>query len=387
VLNAEFLARLAGATDSLRKNDIAGATRTIQTALGLKPASIPSDPPPRRSDIGQRPRRKLSDVVRIMQRLEVDPTRKLNLLAGAASKRIAPDPLPPGASFTQHSFSCAAGTRRYKLYRPRANEERAAALLVMLHGCTQNPDDFAVGTRMNHLAHEHGVMVVYPEQTSKDNQLKCWNWFNPGDQQRDRGEPAIIAGLTSKLIAKHNIDPRRVYVAGLSAGGAMAAILAATYPEIFAAVGVHSGLPHEAAYDVPSAFEAMRTGHSTHADAKSTISARSQPSRIIIFHADDDHTVHPVNGFNLFRQACENGKLALAEKHQGETNARSYKVQIASAAHGSARAELWAINGGGHAWSGGDGRGTYADPDGPCASQEMLRFFLESRTGLDAGKI
>jgi poly(hydroxyalkanoate) depolymerase family esterase len=248
----------------------------------------------------------------------------------------------------------------------------------MLHGCTQTPDDFAIGTRMNQLAHKHGILVAYPEQISKANQLKCWNWFNPGDQQRGTGEPSIIAGLTRTIMAKHAIDPGRVYVAGLSSGGAMAAILGATYPEIFCGVGIHSGLPHRAAYDVPSAFEAMRTGHCNRVEEKPD--SRSNKTRTIIFHGDNDGTVHPANGVGLFQRACDSGNLSLSERRQGEANNRSYKVQTAADSDGRVMAELWAIGGGGHAWSGGDNRGTYADLSGPCASEEMLRFFLETTT-------
>src|SRR5881275_2760700 len=165
---------------------------------------------------------------------------------------------PTGEQFQQHSFTCAAGTRQYKLFIPKGHLGRQLPLLVMLHGCTQSPDDFARGTRMNQLAEEEGYYVVYPAQSARDNPTKCWNWFRPSDQCRDRGEPAIIADLTRHVVRAHGLDPARVYVAGLSAGAAMAVILARIYPDIYAAAGIHSGLPYGSAHDVPSAFAAMK---------------------------------------------------------------------------------------------------------------------------------
>jgi poly(hydroxyalkanoate) depolymerase family esterase len=225
---------------------------------------------------------------------------------------------------------------------------------------------------MNSLAHECGFLVAYPEQTSKSNQLKCWNWFNPRDQNRDAGEPSIVAGITREIVAKHTIDPTQVYVAGLSSGGAMAAILGAEYSDIYSGVGIHSGLPVGVAYDVPSAFEAMRSGNG---GRSRTSASKSIQTPAIIFHGDSDATVHPVNGVSLFRSVCEVGALSLTDRRTGSVNNRNYKMQTASAG-GKVMAELWAIEGGGHAWSGGDIRGSYTDPTGPCASEEMLRFFL-----------
>ncbi len=161
----------------------------------------------------------------------------------------------------------------------------------MLHGCTQGPDDFAVGTGMNRLAEERGFIVAYPAQPSSANPSACWNWFDLANQRRDQGEPAIIAGLTRAVMAEFAVDPAHVYVAGLSAGGAMAATLGATYPELYAAVGVHSGLPHGAAADLPSAFAAM------HGGAKPTAGKRRPKGsvRTIVFHGRSDSTVHPSN--------------------------------------------------------------------------------------------
>jgi poly(hydroxyalkanoate) depolymerase family esterase len=287
-------------------------------------------------------------------------------------------PLPEGARFLSLNFGSEAGSRTYKLYIPAAHRDAAAPLLVMLHGCTQSPDDFAAGTRMNALAEEHGFLVAYPAQAASANAQRCWNWFSPGDQRRDGGEPALIAGITRQILRDHPVDPARVYVAGLSAGGAAAAIMGAAYPELYAAVGVHSGLPCGAARDMPSAFAAMRQGAGPGVEPRAgAAAARMVPA--IVFHADRDTTVHPRNGDQVIAQAAAHpaadGLRVAVERGQvpgGHAFSRTRHLDAA----GRAVLEQWLVHGGGHAWSGGSPAGSYTDPRGPDASREMLRFFL-----------
>ena len=210
------------------------------------------------------------------------------------------DIVPDGTRFIEGTFSNAAGSRTYKLFIPSRSQGQQLPLVVMLHGCTQSPDDFAAGTRMNFLAEEQNCFVVYPEQPSGANQAKCWNWFRTGDQRRGGGEPSLIAGITRQIMRDHAIDPKRVYVAGLSAGGAAAAIMGATYPDLYAAVGIHSGLACGAASDLPSAFAAMRQGK-----ASGTIGKAGSPVPTIVFHGDRDTTVHPNNGDRILEQSAK----------------------------------------------------------------------------------
>jgi poly(hydroxyalkanoate) depolymerase family esterase len=285
----------------------------------------------------------------------------------------APEPVPDGAQFVNRCFRGSEGSLDYKLYIPSRRVSGPMPLIVMLHGCTQSPDDFATGTRMNALAEKHGCLVVYPEQSNSANAQRCWNWFNPRDQRRDQGEPALIAGVTRDIVRDFTADADRVYVAGLSAGGAAAAIMAQAYPDVFAAVGVHSGLPCGAARDVPTAFAAMRQG----AGGRRDVADATLGIPTIVFHADNDSTVHPRNGDLVVAQVGAMGAVRV-ETHSGQVpGGHAYRRTIHLTATGTTVVEQWLVHGAGHAWSGGSRRGSYTDPRGPDASGEMLRFFLQ----------
>jgi poly(hydroxyalkanoate) depolymerase family esterase len=281
-------------------------------------------------------------------------------------------PAPRDDAFLPGRFGSGPSARDYKLYVPPGEVTGALPLVVMLHGCTQDPDDFAAGTAMNDAARRDGFFVLYPAQSAKANPQRCWNWFKHSHQVRGRGEPAMLAAMTQDVIARHGIDPSRVYVAGLSAGGAMAAILANAYPDIFAAVGVHSGLPQGAARDLPSALHAMKSGSASPA----TSTTHSIPT--IIFHGDADTTVHPANGETLFAAAAESGADIRTESGR-VPGGHAWTRRVNASADGTPHAELWQVHGAAHAWSGGSARGSYTDAKGPDATNEMLRFFRQAR--------
>lgn len=297
--------------------------------------------------------------------------------APAASQGSPPVPTQAGGTMARRSFANAAGRRDYRLYLPTGYESLAAPLplVVMLHGCTQSPEDFATGTRMNSLADAQGVIVVYPEQASNANGSKCWNWFRSDDQQRDRGEPSLIAGITREVAAEFRVDSQRIFVAGLSAGGAMAAVLGRTDPDLFAAIGVHSGVAYGLAHDVGSAFAAMQG----RGRAQGTAAGHTGVPTII-FHGDRDHTVSFENAAALMSDAVA-GSTSLRETADTGTSAKgqAWSRRVLADADGLPRVESWTLQGAGHAWSGGSAHGSYTDPAGPDASAEMLRFFLQQR--------
>ena len=284
-----------------------------------------------------------------------------------------PDIMPEGTKFIEAAYSNAAGSRTYKLFVPSGYQGQPLPLVVMLHGCTQSPDDFAAGTRMNFLAEEQACLVVYPKQRSDANQSKCWNWFRTADQQRGEGEPSLIAGITRQVMRDYSVDPKRVYVGGLSAGAAAAAIMGATYNDLYAAVGIHSGLAYGAATDMPSAFVAMRQGGGP---GRRGISGNGPHIPAIIFHGDRDTTVHPNNGGQVLEQAI--GTTSTQKTvHRGQIpGGHDYTRTTHTDAGGREILEYWNIHGAAHAWSGGSPAGSYTDPRGPDATREMLRFFL-----------
>ncbi|MEP6656531.1 MAG: PHB depolymerase family esterase [Betaproteobacteria bacterium] len=292
--------------------------------------------------------------------------------------------------FLALTFSNHAGTREYKLYVPDSYCGEPLPLLIMLHGCTQTPDDFAAGTRMNTLAEEQHWLVAYPAQPSSANGSKCWNWFTTEGQRRGRGEPSLIAGITAQVMKDYAVDSRRVYVAGLSSGGAMAAIMGATYPDLYAAVGVHSGLAYGAAHDLPSALAAMKHGSPglVATPARDSLGESGNNISLIIFHGDRDSTVHARNGEQLTAQwkASHSGRergdsevgWQTTEELGRVPNGHAYTRRIVRSDAQRAVLEQWSIHGAGHAWSGGSPQGTYTNPKGPDAAREMLRFFSEN---------
>ena len=362
---------LQNAMRLMQSGDLHAATRAIQQGLGAgtSPSSRVDD------TVAASGTRAPLDVIdgefTIVNRVDPAPHRN------DASK-----PTPANTSgFDARTFVGDVGELGYKLYIPAELDTANAPLLLMLHGCTQSADDFARGTHMNALADTHGYVVAYPEQNATRNANRCWNWFRSSDQTRDGGEPALLAALTRQLIATHGLDKRRVYVAGLSAGGAMAAVLANTHSDVFAAIGVHSGLPIGLASDVPSAFAAMRNGGQRHKASASNHTARPVPA--IVFHGDKDATVHPGNGHGVIAQSlADHGVKAAAAKgasvERGTSpGGRGYTRTVYRLDDGSVAAEHWVIEGAGHAWSGGDASGSYTDPNGPDASEHMLRFFSQ----------
>ena len=287
---------------------------------------------------------------------------------------------PPGESrFVALSHSEAAGTRDYKLFIP-GNPAEPAPLIVMLHGCTQNPDDFATGTGMNELAERAGFFVAYPAQSRHAHVQRCWNWYEPRDQRRESGEPSIVAGITRAIMADHPIDPTRVYIAGLSAGGAAALNIARAYPDLYAAVGVHSGLAASCARDLGSALMAMQVGApglGTAAHFGASPAGQRVPT--IVFHGEDDGTVSVRNADQVLAQANVAGLRARSESFEdrGHPFTRTrYRDEA-----GRVVVEDWRVRGAGHAWSGGRPEGSYTDADGPDASRAMLDFFAEHRLG------
>ena len=290
-------------------------------------------------------------------------------LSAKSARKPAPHML--SGLTTVSDFSCAAGSRSYKLYVPDTRHAAPMPLLVMLHGCTQTADDFAAGTAMNQLAEAEGFVVAYPEQSEAANRQRCWNWFEPAHQRRGHGEPAIIAGLTRKIIRDHPIDPARVYVAGLSAGGAAAAVMGAAYPDLYAAIGVHSGLALGSASNLISALAAMQGRGGTGAP-------RGHDVPTIVFHGDADSTVHPANGDAVIAAVSAKG-LTVATEAFRHAGGRNYTRMTGTADNGRVMIEQWTIHGAGHAWSGGSAKGSYTDPSGPSATREIVRFFLTNR--------
>lgn len=290
--------------------------------------------------------------------------------------RPAKHHLRPGpGTFVDGRFKCPAGALAYKLYTPIGSTRRRMPLVVMLHGCTQTAADFAAGTGMNALADELGFLVLYPEQSAAANMARCWNWFRPENQRRGSGEAAVIAGMTADAILTGKANPARVYIAGLSAGGAAASNIAASYPEIFVAVGVHSSLASGNIASAGAAISAMKKGGSMGIDPER---GRMIPVPTIVFQGDLDRSVHPssVEGFVRALRRSSPRLVLIRTQHVPSGSARAYTRTLYRKDRGQPLLEVWTVHGTGHAWSGSSTRGSFTDPAGPNASRAMLRFFL-----------
>lgn len=408
------LKRLMGeATQLVRSGQLADATRAIQQTLGAAvarhsneptPASAGATPLPAPSPAGdEAPRwRSAAAAQEVEDAVVID--RSVPTPPAEAQPSTTPRPTsnhpkaePPG-SFTRVVFTHADARRHphhYHLYvPPGATAGTPMPLVLMLHGCTQNPVDFATGTGMNDAAAPANALVLYPEQPHSANPNGCWNWFRPGDQHRGSGEPALLVAMLKDVMARHPVDAQRVYVAGLSAGGAMAALLGREYPELFAAVGVHSGLQAGAAHNVMGALSAMKNGAKPGAAIHPTGDAPAlPPPPIIVFHGDADTTVHAHNGEQLVQatlsalaSAPGGGQTTVETVHKGQSaSGQGYTRKVYALAGSTPAAdapprptvaEHWLLHGAGHAWAGGHAGGSHTDPRGVSATQEMLRFFM-----------
>ncbi len=383
-MNDQMQSGMAEATRLTREGRLAEATALIQHTLGGR--SAPPDAP---EDPVETARRAVNEAPQPTAPSQPGPTKHVLRRAPKPSRRFRGVSRPPGTTpgatadlgasptaasggrFVERSYTNRAGSRHYKLYIPSGYVGQEVPLIVMLHGCTQSPDDLAAGTRMNALAEEHTFLVAYPAQAATANSSRCWNWFKGTDQQRGRGEPSIIAGITCEVLGEYNVDPGRVYVAGMSAGGAMAAIMGATYPDLYAAIRVHSGLAPGAADDLSSAFSAMQGGGpaTPRRDVPTGEPPRTVPA--ILFHGDRDKTVHPRNADHLLahHRAVTGVPAPRVTTSRGQVpGGHAYTRAAYHDADGRAVVELWTVHGLGHAWSGGSLPGSYTDPKGPDAS-------------------
>ncbi len=377
--------RLQEATDLLMGNSNAGAT--VSATANANVAPEPSQPSERGSGLAARGMAHVQDVLNKLdllgENISVPPVAStaaptaFKHRSKASAPAQAPSASEPGR-FERVAFTHNGASHPYFLYTPKtAAPAGGRPLVLMLHGCTQDAQDFARGTRMNATAEAAGVLVLYPTQTQSANANGCWNWFRPEDQQAGAGEPALLLAMVQHAVAAQAVDARRVYVAGLSAGGAMAAVLAQQHPEVFAAVGVHSGLPAGAANNMMGALSAMKSGAKGWRAPSHKKGARVVP--MIVMHGDADATVHKRNAEQLFASAAAGVATSVQTQEQsassdGQRHTRTCVVD--SVAPGNVVAEHWLLHGAGHAWSGGDARGSHTSAHGVNASAEMLRFFL-----------
>lgn len=384
-MHPDFQQLMSQATRLTRSGNLAAATAAIQAALlGASPTAASAAPRYDEADVIDVEAREVPASTVSAAASSDSGSATATAPSQARDDAVGQNPQTPatprtpgessatqGDYFAAGSFRNSAGQRAYKLYVPPGATGQARPLVVMLHGCTQDADDFAAGTAMNEAARKQGFYVLYPVQPRETNPQKCWNWFKHNHQQAGKGEPSILADMTRHVIAEYGIDPSRVYVAGLSAGGAMAAILANTYPQLYAAAGVHSGLAAGAATDLPSALSAMK-GIGVRPGA-----ASGTPVPTIVFHGDRDATVHPSNGDAVVAASAGANARVQSQRVAGANRGRDSTKRVYRDASGKVVAEYWVVHGAGHAWAGGSPKGSYTDASGPDATQEMLRFFFE----------
>jgi poly(hydroxyalkanoate) depolymerase family esterase len=387
-MDARQIAAMAEATRLTRQGRLAEATALIQQTLaGPAVTRQARGAPSAREETGSAPER-YCDPPPALPARQGKPLRRVHSgwtprprtcsSRGASvlhrgHRPAAPAATRPAGRFDAFSYTSAAGTRAYRLYVPAGHTGGPLPLVVMLHGGSQDAAAFAAATGMNDLAERQTFLVAYPEQPRSANPGRYWNWFDPGHQRRDEGEPSLIAGITGQVTGRYGADAGRVYVAGFSAGGAMAAVMAAVCPDLYAAAGVHSGLAYAAAGDLASAFAAMRQGppHPARPPAR--------PLPLIVFHGDRDGTVAPANAAGLIDHvlaAGSPGAAPAAVTTSGRVpGGHAYTRTCYQDPAGATLAERWAIHQSGHAWSGGAPHGSYTDPRGPNASAEFIRFF------------
>jgi poly(hydroxyalkanoate) depolymerase family esterase len=380
-----ILAGIAQALQLTKAGRLAEATRLIQASLTRRRQ------PARFEETAPQSGEAVDDIIEGQWAEVTPPTVALPATeAVRADRRQAPGaedapPLTVPPFTRQHSewiagdFESAAGRRAYKLYVPSRLAGQSLPLIVMLHGCKQSPDDFAAGTQMNIQAEEHGCLVLYPAQSNSANPSRCWNWFRGEDQVRGAGEPSLIADMTRDIVRRYGADPAKVFVAGLSAGGAMAAVMGVIYPDVYAAVGIHSGLACGSAHDLPSALAAMK-GVSRSIGPRGDRARPAHATPTIVFHGDRDRTVHPRNGIDAIASSAhwEGGQGGAVVTEQGQApGGHSFTRTVHRDAAGQLLLEHWLVHGGGHTWFGGSRAGSYCDPRGPDASAEMVRFFLQ----------
>ena len=306
-------------------------------------------------------------------------------------------PVANGATgrFVDGVFTSEAGARRWRLWIPGAYDGRTRLpLVVLLHGCTQDPDDIARGTRVTELADKLNLLVLLPEQPETANPKKCWTWYDAAHQRRDAGEPSLIAGMTRQTLGDWAVDSQRVYITGISAGAAMASVMAIAYADVFAAAGLHSGIPYRAAANVMEGVAAMTRGASDPVQLATTAMAdmgpRARAIPAIIVQGLADAVVKPVNAEHtrdmwLTMNALVRRDAAPAVRPTAEQRSEAGGLGVITSCYPSRQVTTGCevttvfVEGLGHAWSGGSKAGTFTDERGPDATDVILKFLLTQR--------